>query len=78
MKLIVVRCSRSGDSEDTEPRAGVVIADDSAEAERLCRTAYGREGFDGFKADAVVEGTFDGPSRVIGYTGQKGAFHWNK
>jgi hypothetical protein len=26
----------------------------------------------------VIEGSFDGPARVLGYTGQKHAFNWNK
>ena len=40
MNLIAVQCSRSTDDEDSEPRIGVVIADDPAEAERLCEALY--------------------------------------
>jgi hypothetical protein len=76
MNLIAVQCWRPGDDE-AEPRLGIVIADDQAEAEELCENSYAREGFDRFKADTVIEGSFDGPARVLGYTGQKHAFSWN-
>ena len=73
MNLIAVECRRSGD-DDAEPRLGVVIAADGAEAEELCKTSYAPEGFDRFESHTVVEGSFDGPPRVLGYTGQKNAF----
>ena len=76
MNLIAVQCTRSTDDEDSEPRSGIVIADDPTEAERLCEALYAQEGFDRFAAQTVVKGAFGGPVRVLGYTGQKGVFGW--
>lgn len=73
MNLIAVECRLAGDDE-AEPRLGIVIAANRADAEELCKISYGREGFDHFEADTVVEGSFDGPARVLGYTGQRHAF----
>jgi hypothetical protein len=74
MNLIAVQCSRPTDGDDSEPRIGVVIADNPTEAEQLCKAVYARDGFNRFVANTVVEGAFGGPARVIGYTGQKGPF----
>jgi hypothetical protein len=76
MNLITVECWRAGNDEQAEPRLGVLIAAEEAEAEQLCRNAYAREDFTHFKATKVIQGSFDGPARVLGYTGQKGAFSW--
>jgi hypothetical protein len=76
MNLIAVQCRRSTDEKDDEPRIGVVIADGRAETEQLCKAMYAGEGFNRFEATTVVEGMFGGPARVLGYTGQKGAFGW--
>jgi hypothetical protein len=78
LNLITVQCNRSGDSDDDEARTGVVIARGQEEAEKLCKALYAKDGFDRFKAHTVVEGTFPGPARVLGYTGQNGAFSWSK
>jgi hypothetical protein len=75
MNLIIVQCSRSA-RDEAEARLGVVIAADQTEAEELRKKSYASEGFHHFKADTVVLGSFDGPSRVLGYTGQKRP--WNK
>jgi hypothetical protein len=77
MNVVTVECRRSLESDDDmEPRIAIAIASDLAEAERLCQLKYGREGFDKFKAEMVVERWSDGPARVLGYEGQRGAFTW--
>jgi hypothetical protein len=76
MNLIVVECSRLTDGKGDEPRLGVVIADDSLQAEELCKAIYASDGFSQFVAKTVVEGLFAGPARVLGYTDQNGAFSW--
>jgi hypothetical protein len=78
MNLIAVQCWRAGGDQEAEPRLGVVIAPGQTEAEQLCRSIYSSEGFTDFKAQTVFEGSFDGPARVLGYTGQSGAFGWKK
>ena len=70
MKLITVRCARPHDAADNEPRIAVTIAPDPSEAEDVCRTAYGGEGYTLFYTDDVIEGHFAGPPRVLGYIGR--------
>jgi hypothetical protein len=78
MNLITVECRRAGEDQDVEPRLGVVIAADGPQAVELCKNAYAHEGFTDFEVYTVIEGSFDGPARLLGHTGQKGAFSWKK
>jgi hypothetical protein len=76
MNLITVRCTRLTDTDDDEPRLGVTIAPDALEAEEVCRAAYSGEGYTGFQTADVIEGHFPGPSRLLGFTGQRPVFSW--
>jgi hypothetical protein len=76
MKMLTVHCFRQYHDEDDEPRVAITIATDEIEAQAICRNAYRDEGFTTFKAAALVQESFAGPARLIGFTGQRPAFSW--
>jgi hypothetical protein len=69
MKLITVRAKRDGDKDDDEGRLYITIAPDGETAVKLAKPPAEHNGERTLEVESVVEGTFDGPSRLLGYCG---------
>ena len=57
-----------------EPLVAIVVATNAAEAERVAKRRYQRQGYATFEGIAVSDG-FRGPARVLGNTEQR-AYGW--
>lgn len=74
MKLYKVAANHTENGDDPV-REYIVVANTREEALNLVRERKDSEPFKQLVIAGTVEGTFDGPARVLGYTGQ-GPFTW--
>ena len=63
---------------ENQRRGENVVVPGSGRGGEAVQAKYAMDGFDRFKAHTVVEGSFPGPARVLGYTGQNAAFSWER